>query len=49
MPTQNSCKHCHAVDKNVIGEDIAFCEIWNEWCNVTLGDCFGNCEAQEKE
>jgi hypothetical protein len=34
--------------KNEIGETLAFCELWDEWKNVTLGDCFGNCESQEE-
>ena len=41
------CKHCVECSKNAIGEKIAYCDIWGEWMNVTLGDCFGNCESQE--
>jgi hypothetical protein len=43
------CKHCMDGMKNEIGETLAFCELWDEWKNVTLGDCFGNCESQEEE
>ncbi len=42
------CKHCIDGMKNEIGETLAFCELWNEWKNITLGDCFGNCESQEE-
>ena len=41
------CKHCLGVSQNEIGETIAFCEDWDLWRNVTLGDCFDNCEWQE--
>ena len=41
------CKHCVECSKNAIGEKIAYCELRAEWKNVTLGDCFGNCESQE--
>ena len=40
------CTHCVDCTKNAIGEKIAYCELWGEWKNITLGDCFGNCEAQ---
>jgi hypothetical protein len=40
------CKHCLDCTKNEIGENVAFCELWGEWKNITLGDCFGNCESQ---
>ena len=36
----------HRTSENDIGEDVAYCELWGEWKNVTLGDCFGNCESQ---
>ena len=42
------CKHCMDGMKNEIGETLAFCELWGEWKNITLGDCFGNCESQEE-
>lgn len=41
------CKHCLGVKENGIGETIVFCEEWDLWRNVTLGDCFNNCEDQE--
>ena len=41
------CKHCLGVSQNEIGETVVFCEEWDLWRNVTLGDCFGNCESQE--
>ena len=41
------CKHCVECSKNAIGEKVAYCDIWGEWMNITLGDCFGNCESQE--
>lgn len=44
-----ACKHCHGVGWNEIGEELAFCELWAEWRNVTLGDCVGNCESEERE
>ena len=43
------CKHCMDGMKNEIGETLAYCELWGEWKNITLGDCFGNCESQEEE
>lgn len=43
------CKHCIGVRQNEIGEVVAFCDEWDCWKNVTLGDCFNNCEQQEKE
>ena len=41
------CRHCIECSKNEIGETVVFCDLWGEWRNVTLGDCFGNCESQE--
>ncbi len=41
------CKHCLGISGNELGEVIAFCEEWDEWRNVTLGSCFGNCEMEE--
>ena len=41
------CKHCIGVVRNEIGETIVFCEERDLWRNVTLGECFGNCDAQE--
>jgi len=46
-PCAFGCKHCLAVRWNEIGEKLAFCEIWGEWKNITLGDCVGNCESEE--
>lgn len=43
----NSCKHCMGVKKNEIGEQLALCECSGQWENVTLGDCFNNCDGQE--
>lgn len=41
------CEHCLGVSNNEIGETIVFCDEWDCWRNVTLGDCFNNCESQE--
>lgn len=47
---KNECKHCMGKPKqNEIGEWIAYCEETASWMNITLGDCFGNCEGQETE
>ena len=43
------CIHSLGCKKNAIGEKLTYCEIWGEWKNITLGDCFGNCESQEAE
>ena len=43
------CIHAYCEDTNEIGERIVFCEVTDSWANITLGDCYGNCEAQEKE
>ena len=43
-----TCKHCLAGMNNEIGEALAFCELWDEWKNITLGDCIGNCEEHEE-
>ena len=44
------CKHCiGGIEKNEIGEEMCFCELTDNLENVTLGDCLGNCEAQEGE
>ena len=48
VTNHRECEHCLDGTKNEIGETMAFCEIWGEWKNVTLGDCFGNCEAQKE-
>lgn len=44
----SECIHSLGCKENAIGEKVAFCEIWCEWKNITLGDCFGNCESQEE-
>ena len=49
MDSYRECKHCMDGMKNEIGETLAFCDLWGEWKNVTLGDCFSNCESQEEE
>jgi hypothetical protein len=44
------CKHCIGdIEKNEIEEELCFCELTDNLKNVTLGDCLGNCEAQESE
>ena len=43
-----NCKHCLAMQWNEIGEKLAYCDIWGEWKNITLGDCIGNCESEER-
>lgn len=45
----NKCKHCLNIEKNEIGEIICFCEEYDEYVNVTQGNCFGNCEMEETE
>lgn len=34
--------------KNFIGEEVVFCELTAQWMNITLGDCLGNCGAEEQ-
>lgn len=41
------CKHAIGGKVNEIGEVLCFCELTDNLENVTLGDCIGNCEAQE--
>ena len=41
------CKHCIGIKTNEIGETIVYCACSDSWRNVTLGECFDNCEAQE--
>ena len=43
------CKHCIKTDENEIGETLAFCELKDRFMNVTLGECIGNCEAEDGE
>lgn len=42
------CKHGEGMQKNFIGEVVVFCELTAQWMNVTLGDCLGNCGAEER-
>ena len=42
------CKHAIGGHINEIGEVMLFCEITDNLENVTLGNCIGNCESQEK-
>lgn len=44
---QCPCKHGEGMTKNLIGEYVVFCELTSQWMNVTLGDCLGNCDAEE--
>lgn len=44
-----SCKHAIGGKVNEIGETLVFCELTDRLENVTLGDCIGNCESEEKE
>lgn len=41
------CKHCLTTEENEIGEMIAFCELKDRFMNVTQGECFGNCDAED--
>lgn len=43
----NQCRHTIGGKVNEIGETLLFCEITDNLENVTLGNCIGNCEAQE--
>lgn len=46
----DKCRYCLGdIEKNENGEEMCFCELTGEYQNITLGDCLGNCEAQEKE
>ena len=45
----HECEHCVDCTENAIGEKIAFCEVWGDWKNITLGYCFGNCDMQYQE
>lgn len=37
------------IKKNEIGEERCFCELTDNWENVTLAECLGNCGAQKPE
>ena len=43
------CEHCLNCTENAIGESIAYCEVWDDWRNITQGFCFGNCDMQYRE
>ena len=43
------CRHALSGKINDIGEIILHCEITDNFENVTLGNCIGNCEYQEME
>jgi len=46
---ESPCKHCCGeITKNEIGEEGCFCELTDNWENITLGDCIKNCECEEK-
>ena len=44
-----TCKQALDTKENVIGEELCFCELSDKWENITLGDCFGNCESEESD
>lgn len=41
------CIHGSGMQNNFVGEKVVFCELTAQWMNVTLGDCLGNCNAEE--
>lgn len=41
------CTHGYDKRQNEIGETLIFCEYTDNWMNVTLGNCLGNCEAEQ--
>lgn len=41
------CKYCVKVYMNPIGEKMVLCDRDGLCHNVTLGDCFGNCEHEK--
>lgn len=43
------CEHSEGMAKNSIGEEIVFCELTSRWMNITLGDCLGNCDMEERQ
>lgn len=46
---KGTCKHCLGYPyKNEIGELMCYCELTGNAENVTLGECLGNCEAQQE-
>lgn len=42
------CKHALGTSTNEIGEELCFCEIYDQNRNITLGECLGNCECEEQ-
>lgn len=42
------CIHGSGRQTNSIGEEVVYCELTNQWMNVSLGDCLGNCEAENR-
>ena len=42
------CFYADGKKENEIGEKLFHCELNDCWQNVTLGECVGNCESQEK-
>lgn len=40
------CRHALDTKENEIGEELCFCEIYSCWRNITLGECFWNCECE---
>jgi hypothetical protein len=46
---KSTCKHCLGdITENEIGEKGCFCELIDNWENITLGDCLGNCDSEEE-
>ena len=41
--------HKNATWLNEIGEELCFCEIYDSWRNITLGECFGNCDSEHSQ
>lgn len=41
------CAHGYDKRQNEIGETLIYCEYTDKWMNVTLGECLGNCEAEQ--
>jgi len=45
---RKQCIHALCGKLNSLGEVLLHCEMTGEDENVTLGNCIGNCEGQEK-
>lgn len=43
------CVHAESAKENEIGEELVWCERTGRWMNVSLGDCYGQCESQAME